>query len=97
MRPFFYRRADTKFKNKMSRVIITCQDGGRRSEIAAEMVGQMGYSAIYIIEGGVDAYLQVEPLQERDTRPRVSRVEQHVGIKYGGTGVTNEQTPDDSA
>lgn len=57
----------------------------------------MGYSAIYIIEGGVEAYLQVSPLQERDLRPRVSRVEQHVGIKYGGTGVTSEQTPDDNA
>lgn len=91
------RLADKKFKNKMSRVIIACQDGGRRSEIAAQIACSLGYSAIYIIEGGVTALLQAMPLEERDTRPRVARVEQHVGIKYGGTGVTSEATPDDSA
>lgn len=97
MNPNFKTTFDNKFKNRLSRVIIACQDGGRRSEIAAEIACGMGYSAICIIEGGVEAYLAVSPLQERDTRPRVNRVEQHVGIKYGGTGVTNEQTPDDSA
>jgi hypothetical protein len=87
------RRADKKFVNKMSRVIIACQDGGRRSEIAAEMVTGMGYTAIATIEGGVEAYLKVSPLKEADLRPRVKRVQQEVGIKYGGTGVTSEQTP----
>ena len=77
----------------MSRVIIACQDGGRRSEIAAEMVTGMGYTAIATIEGGVEAYLKVSPLKEADLRPRVKRVQQEVGIKYGGTGVTSEQTP----
>jgi hypothetical protein len=57
----------------------------------------MGYSAICVVEGGVEAYLKVSPLKEADKRPRVKRVEQQVGIKYGGTGVTSEQTPDDSA
>ncbi len=81
----------------MSRVIIACADGGRRSEIAAEMVTGLGYTAIVTIEGGVDEYLKVSPLTERDKKARVKRVEQQVGIKYGGTGVTSEQTPDDSA
>ena len=89
--------SDNKFKNKMSRVIIACDDGGRRSEVAAEMVTELGYTAIATIEGGVDAYLAAFPLTERDKKARVKRVEQHVGIKYGGTGVTSEQTPDDSA
>ena len=86
-------RADKKFKNKMSRVIIACQDGGRRSEIAAEMVTGLGYTAIALVEGGVEAYLKVSPLKESDKKARVARVEQQVGIKYGGTGVTSEQTP----
>ena len=93
MNPNFKAIFDKKFVNKMSRVIIACQDGGRRSEIAAEMVTGMGYTAIAVVEGGVEAYLKVSPLKEADLRPRVKRVQQEVGIKYGGTGVTSEQTP----
>jgi formylmethanofuran:tetrahydromethanopterin formyltransferase len=91
------RAADKKFKNKMSRVIIACQDGGRRTELACDMVTKLGYTAIIAIEGGVEAYVKVSPWTEADKRPRVKRVEQQVGIKYGGTGVTSDQTPDDSA
>jgi hypothetical protein len=89
--------ADTKFKNKMSRVIIACDDGGRRSDLAADMVTGLGYNSIVTIEGGITAYLKAFPLTERDKKARVMRVEQQVGIKYGGTGVTSSQTPDDSA
>lgn len=89
--------ADKKFLNKISRVIIGCSDGGSRTTIAAEMVTKMGYTAIYTIEGGLDAYMKVSPLKPADLRPRVKRVEQFVGVKYGGTGVTSESTPDDSA
>lgn len=85
--------ADKKFVNKMSRVIIACQDGGRRSEIAAEMVTGLGYTAIAIIEGGVEEYLKVSPLKDADKKARVARVEQFVGVKYGGTGVTSDATP----
>jgi hypothetical protein len=77
----------------MSRVIIACQDGGRRSEIAAEMVTGLGYTAIAIIEGGVEEYLKVSPLKDADKKARVARVEQFVGVKYGGTGVTSDATP----
>lgn len=89
--------ADDKFKNKASRVIIACDDGGFRSEKAASLVAALGYSAIYTVEGGIDAYLAVSPLQDKDKKARVARVEQFVGVKYGGTGVTSSQTPDDSA
>ena len=88
---------DSKFKNKMSRVIIACDDGGRRSDLAADMVTGLGYNSIATIEGGITAYLKAFPLTERDKKARVMRVEQQVGIKYGGTGVTSSQTPDDSA
>ncbi len=91
------RHTDNKFKNKMSRVILACDDGGRRSEVAAELVTELGYTAIATVDGGVEAYLKVSPLKEADKKARVARVEQFVGIKYGGTGVTSEQTPDDSA
>lgn len=77
----------------MSRVIIACQDGGRRSEIAAEMVTGLGYTAIAVIEGGVEEYLKVSPLKDADKKARVARVEQFVGVKYGGTGVTSDATP----
>ena len=81
----------------MSRVIIGCDDGGRRSELAAEMVTSLGYTAIVTVEGGIDAYLKVSPLKPADLRARVTRVEQFVGVKYGGTGVTDASTPDDNA
>ena len=90
-------RADKKFVNKMARVIIACGDGEGRSELAAKMVTGLGYSAIVTVEGGVDALLLHDPLTEKDKKVRVNRVEQHVGVKYGGTGVTSDASPDDSA
>lgn len=60
-------------------------------------VTALGYNAIYTIDGGIDAYLAVSPLTDKDKKARVARVEQFVGIKYGGTGVTNKDNPDDSA
>ena len=82
---------------QMARVIIACSDGGGRSETAAKLVTDAGYSAICVVDGGIDALLQVSPLTAADKKARVARVEQQVGIKYGGTGVTSAQTPDDSA
>ena len=49
----------------MSRVIIACDDGESRSEMAAKMVTDLGYSAIAIVEGGIDAYLAVSPLTDK--------------------------------
>lgn len=89
--------ADKRFVTKMARVIIACGDGEARSEMAAKAVTGLGYSAIVVVEGGIDALLKYEPLTEKDKKVRVNRVEQHVGIKYGGTGVTSDASPDDSA
>ena len=68
----------------MSRVIIACQDGGGRSEIACTMVTDLGYTAIATIEGGIEEYLKACPLTAADKKARVARVQQEVGIKYGG-------------
>ena len=58
MNPTFAKQFDGQFKNKMSRVIIACSDGGGRSEIACKLITDMGYSAIVTIEGGIDEYLK---------------------------------------
>jgi hypothetical protein len=60
-------------------------------------VTDLGYTAIITVEGGIDAYLAEFPLEEKDKKARVMRVQQEVGVKYGGTGVTDASTPDDSA
>ena len=62
--------------NKMSRVIVACSDGGARSGIAAKLVSEAGFSSIVTIEGGIDAYLAVSPLTEKDKKTRISRVTQ---------------------
>jgi formylmethanofuran:tetrahydromethanopterin formyltransferase len=65
-----------KFVNKMSRVIVACSDGGARSGIAAKLVSEAGFSSIVTIEGGIDAYLAVSPLTDKDKKTRISRVTQ---------------------
>lgn len=68
----------------MSRVIIACQDGGGRSEIACKLVTDMGYSAIATIEGGIEEYLKVSPLTATDKKARIKKVLQpDAGVKYG--------------
>jgi hypothetical protein len=51
--------------NKMSRVLICCQDGGARSGIAAKLVADAGFTSIVTVEGGMDAYLAASPLTEK--------------------------------
>ena len=47
---------DKKFKNKISRVIIACDDGGSRSEKAAELVreqvavGEVAAAAVSLLQ-----------------------------------------------
>ena len=82
--PNFSKSFDSQFKNKMSRVLIACQDGGGRSEIAAKMVTDMGYTAIATIEGGIEEYLKVAPLTATDKKSRIAKVIQpDAGVKYG--------------
>merc|ERR1712182_77019 len=44
-----------KFPNKMSRILLACDDGTERTEIAVQA-----------IDGGIDQYLEEFPLEEKD-------------------------------
>ena len=65
MNPRFVEAFTTKFVNKMSRVILCCQDGGARTEIAAGLLTEAGFTSIAVVEGGMDAYLAVSPLTDK--------------------------------
>ena len=65
-----YWLADTKakFPNAMSRILICCDDGTDRSEIAYEkLTGEPNnYTQVKVLEGGFDAYVEEFPLDDRD-------------------------------
>ena len=95
--PNFFPTIAKKFPNKISRILFMDQEGGARAKLAADKCAEAGWTSVMVVEGGADEYFKFYPLTEKDFRPRVKRVEQFVGIKYGGTGVTNDDTPDDNA
>ncbi len=53
MNPYFGSAFTEKFVNKMSRVIIACQDGGGRSELAAKIVTDAGFTSIAVVAGAL--------------------------------------------
>ena len=55
-----------KFPNKMSRILLACDDGTERTEIAADFLNDEGYTAVQAIDGGIDQYLEEFPLEEKD-------------------------------
>merc|ERR1711924_573912 len=55
-----------KFPNKMSRILLACDDGTERTEIASDFLNDEGYTAVQAIDGGVDQYLEEFPLEEKD-------------------------------
>merc|ERR1719389_1263866 len=55
-----------KFPNKMSRILLACDDGTERMEIAADFLNEEGYTAVQAIDGGIDQYLEEFPLEEKD-------------------------------
>ena len=65
-----YWLSDTKakFPNAMSRILICCDDGTDRSEIAYEkLTGEPNnYTQVKVLEGGFDAYVEEFPLDDRD-------------------------------
>ena len=65
-----YWLSDTKakFPNAMSRILICCDDGTDRSELAYEkLTGEPNnYTQVKVLEGGFDAYIEVSPLDDRD-------------------------------
>ena len=83
LNPYFVEAFTKKFVNKMSRVIICCQDGEARSELAGKMVSDAGFTSIAVVAGGMDAYFAVSPLTEKDKKARISKVVQpQAGVKY---------------
>ena len=51
----------------MSRILLACDDGTFRSELAHKLITQkLGYSQVKIIEGGIDAYIEFQPLTKED-------------------------------
>ncbi len=54
------------FPNTMSRIILACDDGTERTDIAADFLNEEGYTAVQAIDGGIDAYLEEFPLEEKD-------------------------------
>lgn len=84
LNPRFADAFDSQFVNKLSRVIIACQDGGGRSALACKLATDLGYSAIATIEGGIEEYLKVSPLTATDKKARIAKVLQpDAGVKYG--------------
>ena len=82
LNPYFVEAFTKKFVNKMSRVILCCQDGEARSELAGKMVSDAGFTSIAVVAGGMDAYFAVSPLTEKDKKARISKVVQpQAGVK----------------
>jgi len=82
LNPFFVEAFTKKYVNKMSRVIICCQDGEARSELAGKMVTDAGFTSVAVVAGGMDAYFAVSPLTDKDKKARISKVVQpQAGVK----------------
>ena len=65
----------------MSRVLVACDDGSDRTDFACEQIAELGYTAIKRVEGGVNAYLLVDPLNDDDRKPEWRLVGGQVGVK----------------
>uniref|UniRef100_A0A7S3QKM4 Rhodanese domain-containing protein n=1 Tax=Dunaliella tertiolecta TaxID=3047 RepID=A0A7S3QKM4_DUNTE len=86
-KPFLLRA----LPNKMSRVILACDDGTDRSEMAFEMAQEEGYTAIKVLEGGCLAYLEFDPLDEKDKAPKWRLTGQTSGVRYAySDGATDD-------
>ncbi len=73
MNPGFVQAFTARFVNKASRVLLCCQDGGARSDIAAKLVTDAGFTSIVTVQGGMDEYLKASPLTEKARQQRLPR------------------------
>lgn len=89
----FREELETKYANKLARLILACDDGSDRSDIASGILKELGYTNVFICEGGVDAYLKVDPLDAKDKKPRWKLTGQTSGVRYA----YNDGEGDDSA
>lgn len=78
----FRAQFQQRFPNKLSRVIIACDDGGDRTELAGDVLSELGYTAVKALEGGTDAYFEMEPLTDADKAPKWRLTGQTSGVRY---------------
>ena len=65
--PNFLALIKNKFPNLDESTLLACDDGTFRSELAHKLITQkLGYSQVKIIEGGIDAYIEFQPLTKED-------------------------------
>lgn len=61
----FKSEFQTKFFNKMARVILA-DDDGSKSSAAAAALSSLGYNAFKVLDGGLNAYFAYDPLTSKD-------------------------------
>ena len=68
---FWLKTVKEAFPNAMSRIILVCDDGTDRSEIAFnKLAGEPNnYTAVKVLEGGFDAYVEAGLMTEKDLDP----------------------------
>jgi rhodanese-related sulfurtransferase len=68
LNPTFLSQIKAEFPNTLSRILLVCDDGSFRSEVAFKNISKLGYSQVKIIEGGSEAYFEAFPLTAADKR-----------------------------
>ncbi|CAL54256.1 Rhodanese-like domain [Ostreococcus tauri] len=68
MNPSFMAQIKAEFPNTLSRILLVCDDGTERSEIAWRGISKRGYTQCKIIEGGSEAFFKAFPLTAADKR-----------------------------
>jgi rhodanese-related sulfurtransferase len=68
LNPMFLNQIKAEFPNSLSRILLVCDDGSFRSEVAFKNISKLGYTQVKIIEGGSEAYFEAFPLTAADKR-----------------------------
>jgi rhodanese-related sulfurtransferase len=77
LNPYFLSEIKHEFPNTLSRILLVCDDGTMRSEVAFNNISKLGYSQVKIMQGGSEAYFEKFPLTDADKR--VWKMEQQAG------------------
>lgn len=89
----FRAQIQKEFANRMSRIIVACDDGSDRTALTCEVLAELGYTNVMTLEGGVNAYLAHDPLTAADKKPVWKLTGQTSGVRYA----YNDGDGDDSA
>ena len=73
MNPYFLAQIKEEFLNTLSRILLLCDDGTERSEIAWRGISKQGYTQCKIVEGGSEAFFEAFPLTDADKRAGSSK------------------------